>query len=85
LYYADFGKDYAPLEPIKATEVGIDWAVGLQDFTDSIKAQKPSRVTGTQAAHVVEILEATHTAIKIGQTIELQSSFVKPAPIEWVV
>jgi predicted dehydrogenase len=83
LYYADFDKEYEPLELVKPTEVGIDWAVGLQDFTDSIKAGQPSRVTGTQAAHVVEILEATNTAIKTGQVLELQSSFTKPAPIDW--
>ncbi len=84
LYYADFDKDYAPLELIKATDVSIDWAVGLQDFTDSIKASKVSRVTGDHAAHVVEILEATNQAFKTRSSIDLSSSFTIPATIEWV-
>ncbi len=83
LHYADFGKAYAPLELVKPTDIGIDWAVGLQDFTDSIKAKKPLRVTGDQAAHVVEILEATNESVKTGRTIELSSAFTVPASIEW--
>jgi predicted dehydrogenase len=81
LHYADFGKSYEPLPSLKPTEVGIDWAVGLQDFTDSIKAKKTSRVTGDHAAHVVEILEATNESVKTGKTIELGSSFTVPASI----
>jgi predicted dehydrogenase len=81
LFYADFGKPYEPLASLKPTETGIDWAVGLQDFTDSIKAKKVSRVTGSHAAHVVEILEATNEAVKTGRAVELGSSFTPPASI----
>jgi predicted dehydrogenase len=83
LYYADFEKTYESVASFKTTDVGIDWAVGLQDFTDSIKASKPSRVTGEQAAHVVEILEATNESIKTGRTVELTSTFTPPAPMDW--
>jgi predicted dehydrogenase len=83
LYYADFEKAYEKIPSFKPTEVGIDWAVGLQDFTDSIKTGKTSRVTGDHAAHVVEILEATNEAVKTGRTIELNSSFTPPEAMEW--
>jgi predicted dehydrogenase len=81
LHYADFGKTYEPLAAHKLTDVGLDWAVGLQDFTDSIKAKKASRVTGDHAAHVVEILEATNQSVKTGRSVELVSSFTPPASI----
>jgi predicted dehydrogenase len=81
LHYAEFGKTYEPLPSIKPVETGLDWAVGLQDFTDSIKANKPSRVTGDHAAHVVEILEATNTSVKTGKTVALTSAFTIPASI----
>ena len=83
LHYADFEEEYQVVPSFKTTDTGIDWAVGLQDFTDSIKAAKPSRVTGEQAAHVVEILEATNESVKTGRTIELTSSFIPPAPMDW--
>ncbi|MGL4608558.1 MAG: Gfo/Idh/MocA family protein [Trueperaceae bacterium] len=81
LHYADFGKPYKSLALVKDTDVGMDWAVGLQDFTDSIRAKKTSRVTGDHAAHVVEILEATNTSVKTGKSVELTSTFTVPASI----
>ena len=83
LEYAEFGQDYAPVELAREAKVGLDWARGLQDFTDAIKENRPSRVTGDHAAHVVEILEATNQSAKTGKTVELHSRFTPPEAMDW--
>lgn len=83
LEYADFGQPYQPLAPYTSAKVGIDWARGLVDFARSLRAGTVSRVTGDHAAHVVEILEATNTSVKTGQSVELTSSFTPPALVEF--
>jgi predicted dehydrogenase len=83
LDYAEFGEDYQPVTLTREATVGIDWARGLQDFTDAIKENRASRVTGAHAAHVVEILEATNESAKTGKTIELHSRFTPPDAMDW--
>jgi len=83
LEYADFGQPYASVPLVRPTDVGIDWARGLVDFAAAIQEERPSRVTGEHAAHVVEILEATNESVRTGRTVELHSSFTIPAPMDW--
>ena len=83
LSYAEFGKEYEPVPLAREPKVGLDWARGLQDFTDAIKENRPSRVTGDHAAHVVEILEATNQSAKTGKTVELHSRFTPPEAMDW--
>jgi predicted dehydrogenase len=83
LEYAEFGEEYQPVPLAREATVGIDWARGLQDFTDAIKQNRTSRVTGEHAAHVVEILEATNESAKIGKTVELHSRFTPPDAMDW--
>jgi predicted dehydrogenase len=83
LSYAEFQQAYVPVELAQEAKVGLDWARGLQDFTDAIVENRASRVTGEHAAHVVEILEATNQSAKTGQTIELHSRFTPPEPMDW--
>ena len=83
LSYAEFGKEYEPVPLAREAKVGLDWARGLQDFSDAIKENRPSRVTGDHAAHVVEILEATNQSAKTGKTVELHSRFTPPEAMDW--
>jgi predicted dehydrogenase len=83
LEYADFGKDYEAIPLVKETDQAIDWARGLLDFCDAIQHGTQSRVTGDQAAHVVEILEATDESARTGQTVVLKSTFEIPAPMDF--
>lgn len=84
LEYADFGQAYEPISLLRPTEVGIDWARGLVDYAEAIRTGRPSRVTGEQAAHIVEILEATNESARTHQTVELRSTFTPPALMDWV-
>jgi predicted dehydrogenase len=83
LEYADFGQPYAPVPSVQPAVAAIDWARGLVDFAEALRMGQNARVTGEHAAHVVEILEATDTSARSGETVELTSSFTPPAPMEW--
>ena len=83
LEYADFGKAYEAIPLIKETDQAIDWSRGLHDFCDAIQNGTQSRVTGDQAAHVVEILSATDESARTGQTVVLKSTFEIPAPMDF--
>lgn len=83
LEYADFGEAYAPVPLVREPTAGLDWARGLEDFAEAIATGRPSRVTGEHAAHVVEILEATNSAVVTGKRVGLSSSFTPPERLEW--
>lgn len=84
LEYADFEKPYEPVPLDKTPERGFDWSAGLLDMAEAIAQDRPQRVTGAQAAHVVEIQEAAYRSIETGRPVELTSSFAVPAPMPYV-
>jgi predicted dehydrogenase len=49
----------------------------------ALREDRPHRATGEQAAHVVEILEATARSMREGRAVEVASSFPQPEPLEW--
>ena len=57
---------------------GIDWGRALGDLSEAIVSGRPHRATGAQAAHIVELLEATATSITEGRAVEVTSSFSQP-------
>jgi predicted dehydrogenase len=54
-------------------------------MADAIAEQRPQRITGEQAAHVVEVLCAIKAAYEQGQPVEVTSAFAQPAPMDWAV
>ena len=60
-----------------------EWGRGVLELADAIAEDRPQRVTGAQAAHVVEICEAISTSLGEGRPVEVQSRFSPPAPLEW--
>ncbi|MBL8095557.1 MAG: Gfo/Idh/MocA family oxidoreductase [Anaerolineales bacterium] len=58
----------------------FDWAMGLVDLALSMRTGSPQRVTGEQAAHIVEILEAVNRSAAEGRPIEIASRFTPPPP-----
>ncbi len=79
LEYANFGEDFEAIH-VTDSETHIDWARGLVDFAAALKDPNATpRVTGEQAAHVVEILEATAISAREEKPVKLVSSFTPPA------
>jgi predicted dehydrogenase len=89
--FAPFGGSYAPIEyarPPFTTKIGervlaIEWARGVLDLAEALGENRPQRVTGAQAAHVVEICEAISTSAREGHPIDIRSNFVPPTPLDW--
>ncbi|MBZ0287077.1 MAG: Gfo/Idh/MocA family oxidoreductase, partial [Anaerolineae bacterium] len=81
--FAEFGEALNPVELVKAPPNGSPWGRGVHEMVLAMQAGKPHRFTGDQAAHVVEILTAAALSMRLGQTVEVESSFTPPTPMEW--
>lgn len=68
--------------PFEKTGAYFRWGLAVVDLAEAIRENRPHRATGSQAAHLVEILEAAEMSICTGQIIDVRSSFQPPAPLE---
>lgn len=55
-----------------------DWSAGVYELWKALREDKPHPTTGAHAAHVVEIVEATHRAITSGKAVAVSSTFPQP-------
>jgi predicted dehydrogenase len=84
LSYAAFEQEYAePVTLLREPDTSFDWGRALLDMSEAIHEGRPQRVTGAQAAHIVEILEASTISAREGRPVDLTSTFEVPAPYEW--
>jgi predicted dehydrogenase len=81
--FAEYGKSYEPVPPVKEPYQGTEWGRSVAELADAIAAGRPQRATGAQAAHVVEICQAISTSLTQGGPVEVTSGFTPPAPMEW--
>ena len=63
---------------------GTEWSRGVLDMADAVRENRPQRITGAQAAHVVEILSAIRTSYEQGVPVQVFSQFSTPSPMDWV-
>jgi predicted dehydrogenase len=64
---------------------GVEWSRGVVDMAEAIRDNRPQRISGAQAAHVVEIVSSIHEAFREGRRVEITSEFPQPPPMEWAV
>ena len=83
LEYADYGKPYEVVAPVREPVQGIEWGRGVVDMADALLEGRPHRATGEQAAHVVEVICAIDESAALGRAIDVRSAFTPPAPMEW--
>lgn len=62
---------------------GVEWCRGVLDMSEAMQENRPQRITGAQAAHVVDIVLAIQKAAAEGQRVQISSEFPQPAPMEW--
>jgi predicted dehydrogenase len=67
--------------PIAFPYNGNSRGVGVADMAAAIRSGRPHRATGAMAYHVVDIITAIFDASATGQTVELASTCVQPAPL----
>jgi predicted dehydrogenase len=77
------GGDPTPVPPLRAPYPGIEWGRPVRDLVAAIAEQRPHRASGEQAAHIVEILDATRRSYEGGCPVPVHSTFAPPAPMEW--
>ena len=90
--WPDLNTTYEPLPYVKEPyagnvkedpHAGVEWSRGVLDMADAIKENRAQRITGAQAAHVVDIVCGIQTAFREGRRVEITSEFPQPAPMEW--
>ena len=82
----EFGEDrgeFAPVPYVREPYHGTAWARGAVDMAQAIREGRPHRVTGEQAAHVVDILAAARESMRTSAPVEIASDFPSPALMEW--
>jgi predicted dehydrogenase len=62
---------------------GVEWCRGVLDMSEAMQENRPQRITGAQAAHIVDIVLAIQKASAEGQRVQITSEFPQPAPMEW--
>ena len=55
--------------------------LGLADMASAIRSGRPHRASGDLAFHVLDIMLAFHESAELKQTVSLQSSCQRPAPL----
>jgi len=83
LEYADYGKPYAAVAPVREPFQGIEWGRGVIDMADALLEGRPHRATGEHAAHVIEVICAIDESAASARPVEVRSTFPLPAPMEW--
>jgi len=59
------------------------WSRAVPELARAIAEGRPHRASGEHVAHLVEIMDAVGTSISRGRPVDVASSFVPPAPMEW--
>lgn len=77
------GTGYEPVPYVREPYPGIDWSRPLVDLAEAIRDGRPHRASVEQAAHLVELLEASEASARRGGAVELHSTFERPAPMPW--
>jgi len=56
-------------------------SIGIADLAYAIRSDRPHRANGDLALHVLEVMEAFHTASAEGRTIRITTATERPAPL----
>lgn len=56
-------------------------SIGVADLAHAIRSNRPHRANGSLALHVLEVMEAFHTASESGRTVTITTATERPAPL----
>jgi predicted dehydrogenase len=77
------GQDLAPVPLVRPADRSVVWSRALPDLARAIEEGRPHRMSGEQAAHLVEVMNAITRSAEMGSPVEVTSSFPRPEPMEW--
>jgi len=82
-----FGGKYQRVPPVRPTagfgEWYCDWSAGVVELWRGLRTGEPHPTSGAHAAHVVEVMEGIHRAVREGRAIDLSGTFPAPSPMPW--
>lgn len=81
--FAPCDGSFSPVPPVRKSFEGVEFARGVQDFSEAIIEGRPHRCDATIARHIIEVIEAIHKSALSGTPVEVHSDFVAPAPMPW--
>ncbi len=81
--FAPLGGAFEKVPLVRPPFAGVEFARAVDDMSQAMLTGRPQRASGSQAAHVVEILEAVGTSMTKGGAVAVNSSFVAPTPMDW--
>lgn len=79
------GDDYQDVPLVRHPRPGIDWSRPLTDLAEAARDGRIPRASGSQAAHLVEVLDAIDASRLNGGAVAVESSFLAPQPLEWAL
>jgi predicted dehydrogenase len=85
LSFAGWEKPLEEVPLLRTPHKGVPWGRGIWEMARAMKEGKAHRFTGEHAAHVTEIMRAAEESAKSGRPVEIGSTFVPPAPMEWAL
>ena len=56
--------------------------IGLADMIEAIRSDRPARASGAFAFHVLDVLLSMEEAAATGQTVRIESTCERPAPLD---
>lgn len=80
----EFLKKGGAFEPRDTTEPYADGnhrSIGVADMAHAIRSNRPHRASGALALHVLEVMEAFHTAAETGATVSITTAPERPAAL----
>ena len=69
---------WSDVPPVSTPFAGIEWGRGVSELADAIAQGRPHRVTGGQAAHVVEVIDGLLRSGQSHQPVQIASRFAAP-------
>jgi predicted dehydrogenase len=85
LVLARRGRRYRRVPLVRDGYPGKEWARSLVELDEAIREGRPHRASAAHAAHVVEVMEAIAGSAERGEPVDVRSTFVQPAPMDWAV
>ena len=79
------GGAYHRVQLVRPAEPGVKWGRGVADLARAIVEGRQARVTGDQAAHVVDILAGARRSMEERRRVSIDSGFDPPALMDWAV
>lgn len=82
-----FGGSYHRVRPVRPPAGEgpwwCDWGAGVLELWRGLRFNQPHPTGGAHAAHVVDVMESVHRAIREKRAVELTSDFPAPEPLAW--